>query len=265
MNKIGIDAGGSLIKLNYEEKGQIHFKTYPLKELEKLTNWLQWIAPQATIYGTGGNWRLVKEKLHQPNEDIDEFTALVKGTNYLLETEKKRLDEYILVSIGTGTSIFHVNRQEFSRVVGTGIGGGTWMGIGNLLAGEKTFAELVKLSLDGNHKRSDLLVQDIYGLDNAPLTNELTAANFGKEHLTKDATVNDQLRALTQMIGEVILTLTGTVIQQINVTDVVFTGSTLEGNTPLQEVFTSFHDVLTYQPIFLEKGAYAGAVGAMIS
>lgn len=265
MKRIGLDAGGSLIKLSYEEKGQLHLKTYQLNEKEKLTSWLQILAPQATIYGTGGNWNGIQKALQQQTEHVDEFPALIRGTNFLLEKEKHRLDEYILISMGTGTSIFHVKNEAFERIDGTGIGGGTWMGLGMLLAGEKTFQELVQASSEGNHEKSDLLVNDIYGKENAPLNGGLTAANFGKAHLSKEATSSDHLRALTQMIGEVTLTLVSASTQQTGVEDIVFVGSTLEGNKPLQEVLNHFHHILTYRPVFLEEGAYAGAIGAMIT
>lgn len=32
MDRIGIDAGGTLIKIAYEEHGKLHVKTYPIQE-----------------------------------------------------------------------------------------------------------------------------------------------------------------------------------------------------------------------------------------
>jgi type II pantothenate kinase len=264
MKRIGIDAGGSLIKLSYEEKGQLHLKTYSLDEKEKLTSWLHMLAPDAYLYGTGGKWSDLKDLFSHKKETVEEFPALVRGTNYLLDTEGNRLREYVLVSIGTGTSIFSVKGEQFERILGTGIGGGTWMGLGSLLSNQKTFQGLVEESKNGNRRMSDLLVKDIYGT-NAPLSVELTAANFGNAHRSEGATTSDHLQALHQMIGEVIISLAGTVLQQKNMKDIVFIGSTLQGNEPLKIVLMSFKESLSYHPIFLDRGSHAGAVGAMLT
>lgn len=264
MKRIGIDAGGSLIKLAYEEKGLLHVKTYSYNQQEQLAKWLQMLAPDAHIYGTGGRWNQLKASMKQPNHTVEEFTAIVQGTNYLLEEFPEKIDEYILVSIGTGTSIFHVKGQSFERVLGSGVGGGTLMGLGSLIAKGKSFRELVELSAKGNHQNSDLLVKDIYGEQHAPLTGELTAANFGKVHLQEEHSEADLLRSLTQLIGEVILSLAGNVAAIKGVGKIVFVGSTVEGNKPLQEVFLSFQEMLSYQPIFPDKAAYAGAIGALL-
>lgn len=265
MQRIGIDAGGSLIKLAYVERERLHVKTYQYPEKDSIMNWLHMLAPQVHIYGTGGRWQDVSRIIRQSTETVEEFPAIVRGADYLLSKEVGSPKEYILVNIGTGTSIFHVYNGSFERVIGSGIGGGTWMGIGSLLTGnEKSFRELVELSAAGNHLQVDLLVKDIYGEQQAPLIQELTAANFGKLELLKTSTHADQLHALTQLIGEVILSLASTVMQSKNVGKVVFIGSTIQGNKPLQNVLTSFQEMLAYEAIFLEMGAYAGAIGAML-
>lgn len=265
LQRIGIDAGGSLIKLAYVEQEQLHVKSYRYEERDSLMNWLHMLAPQVNVYGTGGRWQDLSRIIQHSTVTVEEFPATVRGADYLLNKEIGSPKEYILVNIGTGTSIFHVDNGAFERVMGSGIGGGTWMGIGSLLTdSKKSFRELVELSAAGNHQQVDLLVKDIYGEQQAPLTKELTAANFGKLELLKTSTHADQLHALTQLIGEVILSLAGTVMQSKNVEKVVFIGSTVHGNKPLQDVLTSFQDMLAYEAIFLEMGAYAGAIGALV-
>ncbi|MCF3944398.1 type II pantothenate kinase [Oceanobacillus alkalisoli] len=265
MQRIGIDAGGSLIKLAYVEQSQLHVKTYPYQDKNSFVNWLHMLAPDTHVYGTGGRWEELSKILQQPTVTTAEFPSIVRGTDYLLSKETNVPEEYILVNIGTGTSIFHVNNGEFERVLGSGVGGGTWLGIELLLAGcGKTFRELVELSASGNHYHVDLLVKDIYGEQHAPLTQELTAANFGKIQFLNESSQADQLRALTQLIGEVIISLAATVMNSKDVRKVVFIGSTIQGNKPLRDVLSIFREMLAYEPIFLDKGAYAGAIGSMV-
>lgn len=265
LQKIGIDAGGTLTKIAYEERGHLHVRSYPNDQLEKLIQWLQLTASAAKIFVTGGKSAQIKQRTKMNSTEVEEFDALVKGTRFLLETEKQITNShFILASIGTGTSIFHVTPDSYERLFGTGIGGGTWMGLGKLLSGKDNFHELTELAATGNHKKSDLLVRDIYAPNEPPIAGDLTAANFGKAHMNSEADTSDHLAALLQLIGETVLQFAGQAAITKQVKTIVFIGSTLEGNSKLKQVLSSFQDSIPYEPVFLERGAYAGAIGAML-
>ncbi|WP_163971893.1 type II pantothenate kinase [Oceanobacillus halotolerans] len=268
MKQIGIDAGGSLTKLAYMEQGTLHTKTYSNTEMDAMIQWLAITASNAELLLTGGRREEVGERTSLPVKYMDEFQALVEGTRYLLQTERnwKEVDPYLLVSIGTGTSMFAVQSNSYERVLGSGIGGGTFMGLGHLLTGERTFSNLVQLANKGDQKQSDLLVKDIYtGNTDTPILGELTAANLGKAHLNDHATKEDHMASVVQLIGESLLTLATQVAVSHNMKSLVFIGSTLNGNTPLKTVLESFQEMLPYDPIFLDKGSHAGAIGALLA
>ncbi|WP_087972345.1 type II pantothenate kinase [Oceanobacillus rekensis] len=265
MRLIGIDAGGSLIKIAYVERDILHVKTYPNLETEKLLQWLKSVAPEATLRVTGGKSGQLATVATQKCRQIDEFQALVEGTRYLLDLEKHSPSaEYIVVNVGTGTSIFHVTPTSFERLSGSGVGGGTLMGLGSLITGEKDFLKLLELAAKGNHNNSDLLVKDIYAPDDAPIFGELTASNFGKANYNENANAADHMAALMQLIGETLILLAGQAALAKNVKKIIFIGSTLDGNKTLQHVLTSFQDRIPYEPVFLSSGAYAGAIGALL-
>ena len=71
----------------------------------------------------------------------------------------------MLVSIGSGVSMIKVNpiTGVFERVSGTMIGGGTLVGLSNLLTGIKDFDKIIELSQQGDNSGVDMLVKDIYG------------------------------------------------------------------------------------------------------
>lgn len=74
----------------------------------------------------------------------------------------------MLVSIGSGVSIIKVDDyNKFERVSGTMIGGGTLLGLSNLLTGINDFDTIVKMAQDGDNSKVDMLVKDIYG-ENSP-------------------------------------------------------------------------------------------------
>jgi type II pantothenate kinase len=71
---------------------------------------------------------------------------------------------YLLVNIGSGVSICCIkNRNEWQRVGGTSMGGGTFWGLGRLLTGVSNFDELLALAGTGRREGVDTLVKDIYG------------------------------------------------------------------------------------------------------
>lgn len=266
--KIGIDAGGTLIKLYYDEKERFHYKKYSLEQIDQLCLWLNMLLKHRKICLTGGKSYLIKEKLSHTVNVVDEFFAMTLGAKYLLKKEgkyPKGNNGFILVSIGTGTSIYYVKQDHYERLYGTGVGGGTFLGMGTIIAGNNNFNELLSLAQKGNREQSDLLVKDLYASETPPLAGELTAANFGKVHRQTrhtSAKIADHMAALMQMIGETILLLANQAAKTYNTKYIVFVGSMLEGNGLLKEIFISFREFLDFQPIFLEKGAYVGAVGA---
>jgi pantothenate kinase len=70
----------------------------------------------------------------------------------------------LLVSIGSGVSIIKVNNfGSYERVSGTMIGGGTLLGLANLLTGVNDFDTILELSKKGDNNKVDMLVKDIYG------------------------------------------------------------------------------------------------------
>ncbi|HAM79654.1 MAG TPA: type II pantothenate kinase [Ornithinibacillus sp.] len=266
VRKIGIDAGGSLVKIAYHEQEKIHIKTFSNHELDQAISWLSPFLSDAIVYATGGKAGHFKNINSNTCHIVEEFRAVTKGSRYLLQEEKGiQGEEFILVNIGTGTSIFHVTEDSYERVLGSGIGGGTLMGLGHLITGKTDFHLFTSLALKGDNRNSDLLVRDIYAPDEPPIFGDLTAANFGKAHLNKAATEQDYLASVMHLIGETIVLLAGQAATKKQVKRIVFVGSTLTNNKPLQTVLTSFHKALAYDPIFLEKGSHAGAIGALLS
>ena len=112
---------------------------------------------------------LVKD---EKEEEIDEDT---------ISTQLGNKDK-LLVSIGSGVSMIKVSNNSFERVSGTMIGGGTLVGLSNLLTGIKDFDQIVDLSQKGDNSNVDMLVKDIYGEKNPfkELQGDWLASSFAK-------------------------------------------------------------------------------------
>ncbi|MDQ0269755.1 type II pantothenate kinase [Cytobacillus purgationiresistens] len=265
MNKIGIDAGGTLVKVVYEEKNHFHYKSFPLQKVNDLIQWLQLLQSESTFVLTGGRAADIQRKYLPDAKIVDEFSASCNGATYLMREEDIKRENYLLINIGTGTS-FYVNKNGKSdRVLGSGVGGGTFMGLGQLLTGKSSYEELVELSDSGNREQIDLLVKDLYSNGNPPIDGELTASNFAKVTESKEAADADKMAALTNMLAETIVLLGMQISTQHQLNSILFIGSTVSNNNNLQEKLYKFTTMLGYEAIFLKKGKYSGAMGAYLS
>lgn len=72
----------------------------------------------------------------------------------------------LLVNMGSGASILAVySKDNYKRVTGTSLGGGTFLGLCCLLTGCETFEEALEMAAKGDSTNVDKLVKDIYGGD----------------------------------------------------------------------------------------------------
>lgn len=155
-NSIGIDAGGSLIKIAYEEKNRMHFRKHSIHEANAAIGWLRMISLNKTITLTGGRAGRFKAEYFPEAKIVDEFTAACKGAKYLMMEEGRTIHEkFLLINIGTGTSWFTIEDEHYDRVLGSGVGGGTFMGIGKILAESNDFSKLVNMSQKGKRGNVD--------------------------------------------------------------------------------------------------------------
>lgn len=86
--------------------------------------------------------------------------------------------------MGSGVSFIKFKGEdEHERVTGTCVGGGTFLGLANVITGINNFDELLDLSNQGDDKKVDLFVKDIYGGQDTPhiqLDSSSLAISFGK-------------------------------------------------------------------------------------
>lgn len=261
--RIGIDAGGTLVKIAYEESGRIKYRKASYKQAKELLNWLKLLTPQAAPSVTGGRASWIKEHFFPDARMIPEFEAVCTGAELLLRKEdNSAVGQFLLVNIGTGTSIFLAGQGKSDRIGGSGIGGGTLIGLGSLLAGTDEFSELVGMAGAGSRQGVDLLVKDIYGGGDEPLNGNMTAANFGK---CSGAEKEDLAAALINMIAETIVLLASQAAIAGKVDTIVYAGSTLAGNAPLKDALSAYTEAFGLDPVFLGNGEYCGALGALMA
>ncbi len=273
MNRvIGIDAGGTLTKLAYlNEKNEIQLNHFPSNDLPAVLEWIQRQSDIEEIGLTGGRTGQIMKMLDTDKSIhyIVEFEATLKGVRYQLERDGHQFDKSIITNVGTGTSIHYMDGQKHMRIGGTGVGGGTLIGLSALTTGIQNYKEILDLAKNGKRKGIDLLVEEIFeGIDTPKeLKPTLTASNFGKVGLDETSTYEPQdiLATVQGLVGEVITTLSIQLADQMDVEHIIYIGTTLDKNEKLQEVIANYTILKKKTPIFLEDHGFSGAVGALIN
>lgn len=197
-----------------------------------------------------------------------EFEATCSGVRFLLARNAISEESYILTNVGTGTSIHHVEGDKQQRIGGTGVGGGTILGLSRLLTGLSDYEAIVQLAAKGARDRIDLKVSHIYEGAEPPIPGDLTASNFG--HVLQLASIDDlteeeRLASVMGLVGETAATVSVLAAGQCRVSSVIFIGSTFIGNDLLQDVVKRYTKLRGASPLFIENGEYCGAIGALLS
>ena len=266
-NVIGIDVGGSTTKIVGLHGGEI-FSPMLVKASD----------PLSSIYGAFGKFISVN-KLSLP--DIDRIMVTGVGSSYLTEkiygipTGKvdeinsigkgglllSGLEKAIVISMGTGTTYVMADKFGVKHMGGTGVGGGTILGLSSAMLNVRDFNDLIKTAENGNLDNIDLNIGDISKdiSDSLPLNG--TASNFGKirDLASKADMALGIINLVFQTIG--VISVFATKIYDIN--DVVLTGNLT--NVPqagdiFKRVEDMFH-VKFHKPLNAE---FSTAVGAAI-
>jgi type II pantothenate kinase len=106
---------------------------------------------------------------------------------------------------------------------GTGVGGGTLLGLSRKMIGVDTVEHLEKLCEDGDLGNIDLRIKDMSSDHGFQINDDITASNFGK--LSDMATQNDIALGIANMVGETIAMLAVFAARSYNLTNVVLTGN----------------------------------------
>jgi len=213
------------------------------------------LAGIAKIAATGGGARrLADDLLGVPVVKVPELTAIGLGGTMLAER-----DEALVVSMGTGTALVAVRGGEIRHAGGTGVGGGTLLGLSKHLLNVGQIATLEELAERGDLSRIDLTVADVAGGPVGTLPPDATASNFGK--LTSDAKPEDKARALVNMIAEVIVVVSVLAARANGLESIVLTGKLLRVK-PFVERIKATRFLFERHFIIPPFAEYATAIGA---
>ena len=210
---------------------------------------------------TGVGASFIKEALYSLDcEKISEFSCVGSGGLYL-----SGLDEAIVVSMGTGTALMYAkkvgNKTETTYLGGTGVGGGTLLGLCKKLMGVDTIDHIQSLCEGGDLDNVDLKIKDMSSDESFQISRNLTAANFGK--LSDMATNEDIALGVANMVAETIAMLAVFAARSYNIKTVVLTGN-LTAIKAVNKVFDGLEEHFGIKFIIPELSQFATVIGAAL-
>lgn len=211
---------------------------------------------------TGVGSSFIKEPLYSLNcEKVSEFACVGRGGLFL-----SGLDEAIVVSMGTGTALMYAKKEGKKTVTeylgGTGVGGGTLIGLSKRMMGVDTIEHIQTLCEGGNLDNVDLKIKDMSSDGSIQINRDLTAANFGK--LSDIATNEDIALGIANMVGETIAMLAVFAARSYNIKTVVLTGN-LTAIKAVNNVFDGLERHFGIRFITPELSQFATVIGAALS
>lgn len=266
---IGIDVGGSTTKIvGYREDGKLvgRLKVEAADPLTSAYGALGKFVGEhklslcqvKQIVLTGVGAPLFKGDIYGiPSRQVDEFNAI--GLGGLALSDKK---EGLIVSMGTGTAFVRADKDGIRHIGGSGVGGGTVLGLCGQLCNARSFETVVEMAREGDLKKVDLNISDISASDISTLSPEVTASNFGK--MADGFSPADMARGVLNMVFQTIGMLAVFACRNDNVKDVILTG-TLSTVPCAKTLFKQVERLYKINFIIPEHSIYATATGAALS
>jgi len=282
---IGIDIGGSTTKIVGFDNGKI-FSPFHVKASD----------PIASIYGAFGKFIAENELAISdiekvaitgvgssfitgniygiPTEKVSEFKAIGKGGLFL-----SGLSKAIIVSMGTGTAYVLADEKNIRHIGGSGVGGGTLLGLSNKMLNVRDFDDLIETARGGDLSNIDLTIGDITRDVVEGLPPDSTASNFGK--ISDLASKSDIAMGIINLVFQTIGMLAvfaasmycseeescGSAVGPSGINkctrDIVLTGN-LTNVPQSREIFRRLGELFDVNFNIPENAEYATAVGAAI-
>lgn len=260
---IGIDVGGSNTKIaavNSEGK-LISYRVIDaaLKDIEEQVCGLVRLGGYSVdnIAITGvGSYRINDDFLGKNPYKSHEFTAIGLGG-----LTASGLNEAIVVSMGTGTAFIHSKGDEHQHIIGTGVGGGTLLGLCRTMAGTGDIHKIEELVKDGNLGKVDLTMGEITQSTLPSLDPNLTASNLAG--IKADAVEADIALGAMNLVLEVIGTMSILAAMTAGTNDIVLTGF-VSGVSRARETYNLFSRTYGYNFIIPENAVCSTAIGAAL-
>jgi len=264
---VGLDIGGTTTKIIGYEKGEL-FGFVRVQASDPLTSASGGLGKFLNVIGKGlgdvkqifatgvGASQLKGDIFGCQTKIVPEFDCVGLGGLHLAG-----LDEAIVVSMGTGTSIVAARGRQVEHVIGSGVGGGTLQGLAERMLNVREFETISNLADQGDLGMVDLTIGDITTAEIPGLTPDATASNFGK--LEDLARPEDISAGIVNLVFQSVGTASVLAARMQGLDRIVITGNL--SMMPLgKNILDGFSRLYNVRFLIPEHAEFATAVGASL-
>ena len=197
-----------------------------------------------------------------PIVHVNEIEAIGEGTMSLSGLNEK--ESTIIVSAGSGTACIHAHMGKYTHCSGTGVGGGTVLGLSKLLLGTSDPIEIAALAEKGSESEVDLILEDVVSGPIGQLPSTTTAVNFGKvSKMDREYSREDIAAGIVNLVGQTAARIATSVAMMFQANQIVVVGRAPSFNG-LRKSLEEAASITGFTPHFPENGEYASALGALL-
>lgn len=265
---IGLDVGGSTTKIVSMAGGEVIAKTV-VKATDPVTSAFGAVGKlindnslkledieRINITGVGSSFSS-RSILGIRTVMIEEFDATGLGGLFL-----SNLEHAVVVSMGTGTAYLEATKDSIKHIIGSGVGGGTIVGLCNSILGMDDAIKLSEMAEHGDLNAVDLTIGDITRADIPGLPSSATASNFGKA--ADDLSREDKAAGIFNLVFQSIGTMSVLSSRIAGIKDIVFTGQLAEF-AQCRQVLDTFTDLYHVNFIVPNDAVFGTAIGACLA
>lgn len=267
---ICIDLGGSLTKvaIKYDNKSEnkgdvMEFKLFKFEiPYDYVNAKINELSPDddVVVLITGARQSKVEtEKIARGRviflEEIDSIGSVVWHVGK---------SEGLVVSLGTGTPYVYNDGVNSKHVSGTGLGGGTVIGLADRLIGETDPKELERLAAEGNVANVNIMMSDISDSEISWLKDDYTGSNFAKVRNNRDVPESreDLAAGIYSLVAEPIGCLAAACALGNNTETVIFVGMLTE-NKIIRHILDTCVAIYGLKAIYPEHSGFGTCLGAI--
>jgi len=255
---LGLDFGSTTTKIVLMDGTEIKY----MNRLKKEDSYIDEIKKIGTdqisliaLVGAGASF-IEEDILGIPTKKVEEFQAVSVGGHFL-----SKLDECMVVSLGTGTSFMYVNSGKRIHAGGSGIGGGLLSMLAKERMPEMNLDDFFELAKKGSIEKSDLLIKDISKDNIGSLMDHVTVANMAK--LNKLSTPEDYAFGVCNMVFQNIGVMSVMADSLYKTKKVVVMGTITQSDV-CKSCLTGVGNLFGYEFVIPDNSGFGVCIGAIL-
>ncbi len=261
---LGMDLGGSAVKvvgmegeklcLTHYEHNSPRTASRILRELLEREGLKSGDVAGVAVTGLGAE-RCDIEKTGLPFARVPELPSIGRGAAFLAG-----VDRAVVASFGTGTAFIRADGDSFTHLGGTGVGGGTLVGLGGRILGCRDPEEIDRMARTGDLGRVDLTIGDLCS-GGGSLPADMTASNLAKAGA--ESTAADWAAGILNLVLQVVGSMAVFCAKGCGLDTVVVTG-TPAALPAARAAYEKFQEMYGLRFLVPDRGRFATAMGAAL-